>query len=862
MLLTKLLSLNFKVDDVECSFNSTIHRALDVIFNNTASDQPETFINEYPQEPLSQERLYITLSRLIGTTENPASVTESRVLTALGSPDPFLNFDDILWASLHIACAQCPERPSLVYQKIYTWLRAADSKSYNAMQARLFLMSRPNFDLERAGAEIIAQPILAANDYWAWLALLSRPGFKVEDYDHSAIDSKISDVLEQLWTFVKLSGLDAGEITALLNNIVALKINDTILNQASNASLKTLLNISSSVSVIEENVMAFLTQIGAKFIKEWNLNLTEGQEEEINKPLNKFNTLIEHIHAKIKSHEGVSIEEVIAENFQNEFSRLRNVGIRLIDRNWDPWTDSMPRESLLDQIRQVWEKVTKDPASIQRLYNDGRDESRQKMRKGRAEALLRDFLNLITVPGMLDILLSSADKEVLALKINESLDLASEVFFSIFFNGIWDKNYYQSQAFSDVAMDWLLDFEAFKRLQFITHPDGVKYLDAIFTANNAHFIQELFRLNREHGKRFHGHHFQYPIFTVMTQRLSSYNEAMQRGVAYLLADADFSIAMYYEQSNEAFKKLPQVRNAKLLSDIFSSDSSLESLKSMKISSVKHADIFIHELTHRYLGKIHELAMQSVELKEDQVKIEFYRMKNIHNLMKRLPAADKNTLRQDPIFIQFDFQYRMDNNKNLQNKEGATGFARSAKQVGKGFLKSIGASTKTVGKDEKNAFLQYIKDEVWELTRDKSGEEFKQDGSAFFMKRVYCALHELSPTYASTISMETVNNWLLKTMLHSSSTKGSMTARTLACVLSDELFEQIFADTYITMQTLCEKAGLKMSSFSHASRAAAIDDEERTSDENEDETPLSNHGMFNSAGANSDVPKETTLSFSI
>lgn len=316
MLLTHLPSFSITLGAGKSVDNQMLFNELEVVMRKILYAAGSS-VTEFEQT----NRLYFNLWALI-CNESQDKLPVSAVIHALGFIDPFDRFDEITWVMLHLACARCDSQTrEVIYHRIYQWL-CANVDSSNAMQARLFLLSQPNFTLHNVDAEVIVNPILASTDFSEWLALLSHPDFNASQHNCEVIKTNIAEILNSLERFVATSGIGQKEIKALLNNIVALDILDQIATLSVD-TVRGLIRISRSIQNISPEMIEFLGSAANRLISTWELVLTEKQKDKLEKRPGEYlkDTGKELSAEALEKMEKDFLQEV-ARDIQNQFLSL------------------------------------------------------------------------------------------------------------------------------------------------------------------------------------------------------------------------------------------------------------------------------------------------------------------------------------------------------------------------------------------------------------------------------------------------------------------------------------------------------------------------------------------------------------
>lgn len=748
MLLTHLSSLQLKVDDGQLAVNAHIHAALSKVLPLNAIAEGRVLQED--------EALNLELWALLGKSEN-SLLEENDIDIILNGLSSCAIFDEKTWAILHLICASSEMASAAICEKIRVWLQASMEVIFRggesaisvevAMQARLFLMSQPEFDITVCNSEIFAISILESQDANAWFALLSRSNFDVtQQSDITNLRQGTPAALEHLWGFVRVSGIGPYEIENLLNNIVNLNIQADIL-ACPEEHQSALIKMSSSSKTITEPTMHLLAAIGNKLIQSWGLDLTEKQKQDLSKPANKFKKLIQEITQEIG--QSKSMEE-IAVTFKKGLPSLRSVGQYLFDATWEIWAvkeDGSLNFGVGDpqKLKEVLDKITDFGVEkiVQDFYNPGRDKSQKGMRKGKAEDILRQFINLLAIPKMLDFLLKSDSKAAITDKINESLNLASEVFFSTLFNALWGVKNDSPRICSDTSLDWLMSFKAFKELNFLTRAaDTPGYILAIFTANDSYFIEKLFILNSNHSAS--------PLISAMMK----------------YPNKDFAPAKQIMDLEEIFV------TAKTAAD-------LENKPHLK--KLHHPKVFVHALKYHYAAVLMNAIDANKNSSDRNIKdFGYKRIKRIFKLSAELPSELKAQLEKETWYAQFRMQYRLSRYERM----------------GEGSEKR---KSKVLFTDY---FIKHLPAVVREY--DKAIQATGNWSGLPPLREAYRLIHGGLPKGMAVVDIE---KWFLNTILHNTPKppkwKGSKMAQALAD-LPSELIAKFFVGTTITHETIWKK----------------------------------------------------------
>ncbi len=226
-------------------------------------------------------------------------------LKAFGTLMSFDDFDETTWILLHLSKNNCSTAFAEIFQKITNFL-AANTRSKNAMQARLFLMSHLSKDAVIESEWIAA--IFDSNDPWACFALLSCPNFAVETIigeQRLAIDTALKHATyapytgeegktkydSLLWVFMKSTGISAESKKKLLHNIAVFDFTEEEIRQWPIEVLATLVTVSNGIA--DDSDLVFRAALFRSYILNVPVKLSSTQQEEIDRKSTKNHWNIE-----------------------------------------------------------------------------------------------------------------------------------------------------------------------------------------------------------------------------------------------------------------------------------------------------------------------------------------------------------------------------------------------------------------------------------------------------------------------------------------------------------------------------------------------------------------------------------------
>jgi hypothetical protein len=635
-----------------------------------ARTDTEEKITPFTKQPLSTESLNQELKELL-LARDEALNTLTKLIIILSPLGSFSNFDERTWALLHLACRD-NQPPITAF--VYSWLLAHPDDAEKAMQARLFLLSQDCFDMDAAGYDIIAEPIIKSNDAWALLALLASPSFDLQRYkDDSTLMASLKEKIfviaqtqqdnaytqmnseeakSDLWTFVRYSGIGSIEKTALLENIVTLLQESKLLERFQLQDIITLTKISSKSNQLSSTTIKFLSEVALILIQNWSFDITPEEEESFQKPERKFIALIDKIKARQQQTSEKEIQQIIFDDFRQDWSIIRNIGVKIINPQMDPWlSTTTDKQKLLNEIAQVWEIIETDLDDVlQKVYRNSVNKSKKGIENGKAESVLRQLLNFIATPGMLDPIIALDTNKKIQQKINDALNITHDVFFSSVFSGLWNKNS-DVRSCGNEAVEWLFGLDAVKELRFLSHQNYPKYLKDIFESHDEYFISKLSELEKAMSLLFEA-------ISQMDFNPNNTNSGIRAAAKYAILHPKFDISRAYPSASATFQELTESITALHLQTIIYSVDSNEISSLSKIAP--DDEILINELTERHKDYLKALvdAFNTDETNEEFIALADVKITKIFKLIKQTRAEKQKEFYGSNDFIDFLLSYRI------------------------------------------------------------------------------------------------------------------------------------------------------------------------------------------------------------